>query len=151
MNFLLFFGQNLDIPPELDYFKNFWEHFFITKFDCASFAPLSITVSWKLTEIERICDSGVPWNMKSQCDILAYLLAKIDYKSFLYLVFLQNIFHWSFILNIYAKKLDILIFEHFEKNSVVWSKWSKLRGLERIKLAIQKLQYLSCTVKAQSL
>ena len=143
MNFLLFFGQNLDIPPELDYFKNFWEHFFITKFDCASFAPLSITVSWKLTEIERICDSGVPWNMKSHCDILAYLLAKIDYKSFLYLVFLQNIFHWSFILNIYAKKLDILIFEHFEKNSVVWSKWSKLRGLERIKLAIQKLQYLS--------
>ena len=53
--------------------------------------------------------------MKSHCDILAYLLAKIDYKSFLYLVFLQNIFHWSFILNIYAKKLDILIFEHFEK------------------------------------
>ena len=87
MNFLLFFGQNLDIAAELDYFKNFWEHFLITKFDCASFAPLAITVSWKLTELERICGRGVPWNMKPECDILSYLLHKIDYRSFLYSVF----------------------------------------------------------------
>ena len=115
MNFLLFFGQNLDIAAELDYFKNFWEHFLITKFDCASFAPLAITVSWKLTELERICGRGVPWNMKPECDILSYLLHKIDYRSFLYSVFLQNIFHWSSILNIYAEKLDILTFEYLEK------------------------------------